>query len=418
MTFWVNSVVVHTKNEHDEVAPIVMVGTRKDKICDPAQHELISTTLYETFSNSVAWPFVIENPGATGANGKSDLFFYPVDNTLGREDTELQKMLAAVEKVIDESEYVHAEQPLSWLQTLDQLKSRQDSYVTYDEVVRLAGTCDVAESMVPKLLYFLHEMGMVMWHSDERLRDVIILDPIEYFVQPATIVICKHAPNKDDTIYHSLDIHKKVKKRMKSEWDAMVTSGVISEALFSALLDPASEEHKERILKLMLKYGLLVRIVSSDGGGAGSSEMPHAELTTSYMAPALLPENRAASDINATSFRKPWPTVKRSCTFYFIFCVGKTLFQKSSLTPKNCQELGFLPSGLFERLICKAVSWCQGTSTGVETVDFSGLYKVRFCLQTQCYPFVIAIRVKHARMKLCCILDPSSSGCVFLANST
>ena len=375
MTFWINSVVVHTKNEKDEVAPIVMVGTRKDKINDPAEHEAISTLLYETFSNSIAWPYVIENPGATGANGKSDLFFFPIDNTLGRNDEELQKMLSAVENVIDESDYVHAEQPLSWLQTLDKLKSRKESYVLYDEVVRIAKSCDVPSTMVPKLLFFLHEMGMVMWHGDEGLRDVIILDPINYFVQPATIVICKHAPKKDDAIYHSLDIHKKVKKKMKSEWDSMVMFGIVGESLLDALLESYSE-HKDRIIKLMLKYGLLVKIVSALlSDGASAEERSFEELLTSYMAPALLPDHD--TDNKSVCFRKPWTHVNTSSSFYFSFSVSKSLFQKTSVSLKNCQELGFLPSGLFERLICKAVGWCQDTSAGsIQSVDFSGLHKV------------------------------------------
>lgn len=408
MKFWINSVVVHTQGDKDEVAPIVMVGTRKDKISDPAEHETISTLLYDTFSNSIAWPYVIENHGAVGANGKSDLFFFPVDNTSGREDTELQKLLGCIETVIDDSEYVHAEQPLSWLQTLDKLKSKSDSYILYNEVERIAMSCGVKKNMVPKLLYFLHQMGMVMWHSDDSLRDIIILDPIDYFVKPATIVICKHAPKKDDAIYHSLDIHKKVKKRHKNEWDCMVNYGVVSEVLLDALLENF-EAHKNRILNLMLKYGLLVKIVSellveetNDSGNSKSFE----EMMTTFMAPALLPEIAAPEQMYQGKFRKPWSHVKSYCSFYFVFSVSKLLLQKGTITIRNCQDLGFLPSGLFERLICKAVCWSQDTSAGsVTAIDFTGLCKVSRENNSTHFDYVTHLLL---RMKQCCILDHSS----------
>jgi hypothetical protein len=44
----------------------VFVGTRKDLIFSPAEHLKISTLLYSTFHNSLAWPFLIQNKDAEG----------------------------------------------------------------------------------------------------------------------------------------------------------------------------------------------------------------------------------------------------------------------------------------------------------------------------------------------------------------
>lgn len=42
----------------------------------------------------------------------------------------------------------------------------------------------------------------------------------------------------------------------------------------------------------------------------------------------------------------------------------------------DCQQHGFfLPSGLFERLICKAISWSQATSLASDAVQISSLFK-------------------------------------------
>ena len=70
LKFWINSIVVHTLDPiTNDTAPIAIIGTRKDKISNPADHQRISTILYDNFSNSLAWPHVIENENAIGING-------------------------------------------------------------------------------------------------------------------------------------------------------------------------------------------------------------------------------------------------------------------------------------------------------------------------------------------------------------
>ena len=59
LQFWINSIVVHTLDPHkNETAPIVLDGTRKDRVKNPVHHQHISTILYDNFSSSVAWPSV------------------------------------------------------------------------------------------------------------------------------------------------------------------------------------------------------------------------------------------------------------------------------------------------------------------------------------------------------------------------
>ena len=50
--------------------------------------------------------------------GRASLFFYPVDNVLGRCDPSVVNVMKDIERVIDESEYVHKEQPLVYLQVV------------------------------------------------------------------------------------------------------------------------------------------------------------------------------------------------------------------------------------------------------------------------------------------------------------
>ena len=70
LTFWINSIVMHTYDAvTNNTAPIALIGTRKDKVSSPTDHQRISTILYDSFKNSLAWPSVIENNKALGTNG-------------------------------------------------------------------------------------------------------------------------------------------------------------------------------------------------------------------------------------------------------------------------------------------------------------------------------------------------------------
>jgi hypothetical protein len=131
---------------------------------------------------------------------KADLCFFPVNNKLGNQGPTVQKLLQLTEDSIDKSSYVHVERPLSWFQVLDIFKSKNVPYLSYNEVESIVTACDIPQERVSVLLRFFHEMGILMWHDEDTLRDVVVFDPIEYFVKPATIVICKHNPDKVDGI--------------------------------------------------------------------------------------------------------------------------------------------------------------------------------------------------------------------------
>jgi hypothetical protein len=166
LKFWVNSIVVHTFDATtNETAPVVFVGTRKDKITNPADHQRISTILFESFSTSLAWPSVVENEHAQGANGRARMFFFPVDNVQGRRDPTVVQLMECVERVIDSSAYVHEERPLSYLQALDKLAALNKSFLSYNHAFDIAVKCGVEPSDVTNMLKLFHEMGSLMFHG-------------------------------------------------------------------------------------------------------------------------------------------------------------------------------------------------------------------------------------------------------------
>ena len=113
-----------------------------------------------------------------------------------------------------------------------------------------------------------------MWHDDEELRNTVILDPVRYFVTPATRVVCKHVPTEGDATKHSTESHRILRKRYPSDFTTMTDEGIISERLLKGFLDwddgddSNLTEYEEtsnyvQLRHLMIKYGLIVPLDAS-----------------------------------------------------------------------------------------------------------------------------------------------------------
>jgi GTPase SAR1 family protein len=367
ISFWLNSIVVHTWHaESESMAPIVIVGTHKDIVKSAGDHAQISKILRDKFCSSVAWPFIqknveshdndeleVDEDTTLDLTTEADLCFFPVDNRRSRKDTTVQKMMKLIEDVIDRSEYVHAERPLTWLQTMDRLTACGKAFLPLSEVEAIAGECDVPRAAVPSLLSFLHEMGILMWHDDITLRDVVILDAVAYFVKPVTTIICKHLATAADATRHVVEAHKKCSKLHYDAWMKMVHQGIASSEVIDVLLEDCSEQAKV-VEHLMVKFGLIVPL----GSQAGTNE---------YLVPALLPVLAVGSEELSLS-----DDVAHTCLF--VFTCSAELKDRNLVTFEDTEALGFLPRGLFERLICKAVEWCRVTSA-VQSLQSQPLFQ-------------------------------------------
>lgn len=337
-----------------ETAPIAIIGTRKDKISSPADHQRISTILYDHFSSSLAWANVIENDTAEGANGRASLFFYPVDNLKGRADPSVVACLRDIERVLEKAEYVHREQPLVYLQWLDKVTALKKMYLSYEEAVGVAVACGVALDDASQMLNLFHEMGIVMFHDEPELRDVVILDPINFFVVPVTTVICKHAPTETDPTHHLLEVHKLCRKKKHLQWQKFTKNGIVSDDLLRMLL-MGHEDNYDRLVRLMIKFGLLVRLQSSADDTSATVKSEDVE----YLVPALMPAN--------PSPEASWSDQEYS-TCYLIFSTSKEFEQSITISESDLETYGFLPQGLYERLIGRAVAWVSEACLKVNNV--------------------------------------------------
>lgn len=354
--FWINSIVVHTyDSDTDETAKMFLVGTRRDVVSTPELHENISELLRSAFHNvkmSIAWKNVVEND----SNG---LCFYPVTNTARDNDEILTSLKQHIDIAIEEYGHVRVERPLSYLKTLDvfkvQLQEEGHTCVTFEEASCIAQANGVASNDVKSMLKLFHEAGRVMYHGTlifysycfvaivilalpatdtPGLDDVVILDPIKFFVIPVSNIVCYHH-------LQELPIHKMCQKKKLGQWNRMIESGVVEHGLLQLLLSDHNI-HYSTIVKLMIKFGFLVQLETR--GGA-----------VEYLVPALLPLMTVRPDGYC------WTSSEWS-TCHFVFTTSPRLGDDESIIEKSdLDKYGYLPDGLFERLIGKAVNWAQTT---------------------------------------------------------
>ena len=107
--------------------------------------------------------------------------------------------MSAIESVVKEADYVKEPRPLPWLKALDGLMATKKSYLPMTELTSIAIANGVEKDVISIFFYFLNELGLVLWLDDEGLRDVVILDIISFFVEPATRILFKPS---DSTIHH------------------------------------------------------------------------------------------------------------------------------------------------------------------------------------------------------------------------
>ena len=173
----------------------------------------------------------------------------------------------------------------------------------------------------------------------------------------------------------------------RHEWSQLISHGILYDIILDILWRAWSKQ-SSILISLMVKFGLFVPLISND----------NATSRKQYLVPALLSELPDA-DYN---FGSDWcDNVNRhSTTCVFVFSSSASIANFPTITQDELLTSGFLPSGLFERIIGKALIWSQSTSRGGFHVRDAVIHKnlailqfgsQRFRLIT--YPQVGCIRV-------------------------
>lgn len=265
---------------------------------------------------------------------------------------------------------MHKDFPLVWMKVIDEMKNSSDNCLTLQDVERICDRLSMSRQSIPYLLRFMHEMGLAMWHEESNLRMIIILNPIEYFVKPATTIICKHASEnliETSDVIHELPIHKECQKLFQDDRKMLITTGISSKRLTDALL--TKNVYSSHIVELMKKYGLMFSFKSDKGellpginkeddvDKFGKDEIK----SDFYLVPSLLPHEHQYPQLEKT-------ILKTSTPFYISFYSSILFTNENIFTFHQLRKEGFLPQGLYERLLTRMcltssdLSWRKGIS--------------------------------------------------------
>ena len=349
ISFWINSIVMHTREAiTNKLAPVFLIGTHKDVVCDSSDHIRISKVITERFRYNAVW----------GAIKKysSSLCFFAVNNRLGQNDGVILELMSEIESVLKNADYVKEKRPLTWLKALDELMASKQNFLTQEKAFSIAVANGVEENAMQVFLSFLNEMGMVLWLDEEGLRDLVILDVINFFVEPATLIICNHIANPSDSTVHHKNIQEVCSNENAKDWDEMTQRGLVSHRLLEFFLRYKVEERNiPVVIKMLLKYGLIVRLDQTQDQASHANQFT----TEQYLVPALLP----STEEDPSTFQDDnWSRVKIFNSCYFVFSVASTLNKLQIMPSLQLIKECFLPKGIMERLIGKVVQWSQLTN--------------------------------------------------------
>ena len=360
---WVNALIVHSSvtDEYGKLkcASIVLVGTHKDTVPDTETHRDISKTLDALLGRSVAWRSILENES-------EGLCFFPVDCTQGQADPTMVNLMTAIETDILESDYVKVERPLSYFKVLDEMNERKKTVpcLSLHEVSDISNKYKVgSQDMIEDMLRLFRELGLIMWHEEHSLRNVVILDPVKFFVSPASNIICQHTEDEQGTIHSNYTL-KKAYKRFRNDFEELKNGGVVSSVLLKFILQEhlrESTQSDELLLKLfeavrdlMIKYSFLIPMYDKTKEDEFLETDP-----IEYLVPSLL---RAPNETGELV-----PNKKAIFLFCFINCPDKLVSTLSDL-----QKCGFVPPGLFQRYVARIHTEVDATKGGQ---DFKFLHK-------------------------------------------
>ncbi|XP_022111632.1 probable serine/threonine-protein kinase roco8 [Acanthaster planci] len=344
LDFWMHSIFTYTKENpskersEQKSPPIFIVGTHRnsvggDDLPDSERKQLIErifTRIRIEISSKPYARFVVQE-------------FYAIENTLETNNTKICELRKHIENIAGKEPYMGQLIPLRWLQFDDRklkevAKSGGIPVLTLQQVKDDFGLEDETELLT--MLKFYHDLGHIVYfggdgdQKSQALKDVVILDP-QWLIDALKKVITITPPRKQMADH-------------VQSWNNLKDSGILENKLIDYMWRDILS-HKKALLDLMDKFDLLCERTDQPQEEACSS--PAASTVSSIK---FQRQHSHASPEDMVSYYVP--SMLRRQTSHSS--------QPESAKQKNasvfCVDFhGFLPDGLFHRLVVRALRWSQ-----------------------------------------------------------
>eukprot|EP00511_Aplanochytrium_stocchinoi_P000129 CAMPEP_0204823112 /NCGR_PEP_ID=MMETSP1346-20131115/1243_1 /ASSEMBLY_ACC=CAM_ASM_000771 /TAXON_ID=215587 /ORGANISM="Aplanochytrium stocchinoi, Strain GSBS06" /LENGTH=897 /DNA_ID=CAMNT_0051949647 /DNA_START=246 /DNA_END=2939 /DNA_ORIENTATION=+ len=316
--YWLNTVRLHTTS-----APILLVGTFLDQVGRESLsqvNEVLMDTIKRSGTNQVV------------DNLEEKLSFFPLDNSNG----EGIEIIREITHTISEKQ-VHVNKMVSirWVKCLDDILSQKsEGWLPLNKVKEIAKDCDIVSTTeVSTMLALFHDLG-VIFHltATHALENIVTTNPA-WMIEAVGKVI-------RDEKFHMFDMEEIQKDSLEEEVRRMFARGIVTIDLLLHLWGKNSEYNF--LMDLMRRSMLL-----SDWN-FGSNE-------NAYLIPSLV--GKGASCDALEKIKHP-NNIRAKCVFDF--------------------SERFLPTGVYERLVCLLVARSGKFQDSEEPILKSKSCKVSF----------------------------------------
>ncbi|XP_038061113.1 probable serine/threonine-protein kinase pats1 [Patiria miniata] len=329
LDFWMQSIFTYTKeNSSQDVQkspPIFIVGTNRnsvggDDLPDNERKALIDeifTRIRLEIHDKPYNRYVVSE-------------FYAVENSL-EDNVKIEKLRNHIESIAMKEPYMKERIPLNWL-TFDDEKANISGgkpVMTLKQVMDGFEIEDETELLT--MLKFYHDLGHIIYFGgdgeSQALKDVVILKPQWLIDAFKKILTVKHP--------------RKQSKEYANSWGRLKNNGILDDSLIDHMWQDIFE-HKTALLDLMDMFDLLCERLdkpSEEEHGSpvsSTAAAQHAQpcsANASYYVPSML--QRRTSSLQHETVEN-----KNTSVFFVDF-------------------KGFLPDGLYHRLVVRALRWSQ-----------------------------------------------------------
>ena len=111
----------------------------------------------------------------------------------------MRELMGTVERLVEAEEYVKKKVPLEWIAVYDVLRQEQRTAMSFAELLQLASKKGLPTTEAPlhhevKLLAkFFAGLGLIMYHDEESLSELVVLNPAEFLIGPASRLVNSHS---------------------------------------------------------------------------------------------------------------------------------------------------------------------------------------------------------------------------------
>ncbi|XP_067055746.1 uncharacterized protein [Acropora muricata] len=312
LQFWLKSICSRVPHW----TQILLVGTHGGKLdfnCIKILNNLLKSFLSEKYCGKVM------------ENDVDRLVFFPVENTLGNEDTGIKELQSKIMSVASEQQkriIIEHNIPLQWILIQDVIMKHKISSdakfcVSLDEFQRmimedfvLLDKCRLSKDM----LKYFHEIGLIIY-----------VDKRQDFDLSNWILVC---PEKLIDVFINISSKPvestKYRGSLKYDWNLLQRKGMLTKKLLQSLLSKLEKE-EEAIIAFLEHYGLICPL---EYKGITGSTKCDCDIQPTHFVPSLLP-------LSANGDTPVWHKNDGDKKFYVFF-------------------INFLPEALFHQLLSRA----------------------------------------------------------------